>query len=365
MVRGTDDYTSVPLPGRFLVLAPDGELLPVDSDDKIPRATERRWTSVPSPLASPTKIAEEKATLIKTIKQLPRSADRKKSVELVVDTIFWRRVLYVLTLALTFYLAAFPLIGGAFTTALVYARAKIPYIGDLWKNLSRADEAMPPSVMADGPEVTDLLIPRWLNLWIERVTEHRVEAILIAASIVICLRLSSALQLRIHDLARAGWNEEFRNAYAGSRKDAKRAVVARAAIWVVVPLLGAFAAPVVAPDWIARTLFGVSGIACVFALLLLPRILEPTERNVMAFEASFAQKVARTVRTFPLLRNGYPLLTRSFVPALFAFVLVASGALLINRIAYVGLSGTKLFCRGSEKDARSVARPEEASVFQH
>jgi uncharacterized protein (DUF2235 family) len=374
MVRGTDDYTSVPLPGRFWVLAPDGELLPGDYDENIPAldATKCSPASVPSLVAEPKKIAAEKATLIETIKQLPRSADRQKSVELVLDTIFWCRALYVLTLALTFYLVAFPLIGGAFTTLIVggfktamrYARETIPYIGELWKAPIDANNAIAPSVTAEWPAATVGLIPHWLNLWIERVMEHRVEAILIAAAIVICLRLSSALQLRIHDLARAGWNEEFRNAYASSRKDAKRAVIARAAIWVVVPFVGSFVARLAAaPEWIASALFGASGIAAAFALLFLPRILEDAEKNVVAFEATFAQKIARFLRTCPPLRHGYPVFTKGVVPALFALALVIVSALLFNRIAYTGLSSTNLFCTASGDDAKVVEGPTQAADF--
>lgn len=366
MVRGTDDYTSVPLPGKFWVLAPDGELLPGDYENIPPLdATKCKRASVPCPLADPNKIAAEKATLIETIKQLPRSADRQKSVELVLDTIFWRRVLYVLTLALTFYLAAFPLIGGAFTTALVYACAKIPYIGELWKALSDANQAMAPSVMSDAPHATGAFIPHWLNQWFERVMDHRVEAILIMAAIVMCLRLSSALQLRIHDLARAGWNEEFRKAYASSRKDAKHAVIVRAAIWVVVPFAGSFVAAATAPEWIARALFGVGGIAAAFALLFLPRMLEKAaDEKVMAFEATLAQKIARAVRTFAPFRWGYPALTKNIVPAVFALALVAGSALLFNRIAYLSLSETELFCTASNKDVKVVERSEDAPLFR-
>lgn len=366
MVRGTDDYTSVPLPGKFWVLAPDGELLPGDYD-KIPTldATKCTPASVPSPLVSRNEIVKEKATLIETIKQLPRSADREKCVDLVLDTIFWRRVLYVWTLALTFYLAAFPLIGGALTTAWVHARAEIPYIGVRWKAPSDADEAVAPSIVTEWVDATGDLIPHWLNLWIERVMEHRVEAILIAAAIVICLRLSSALQLRIHDLARAGWNEEFRNAYADSRKDAQHAVKARAVIWVMVPLLGSFVASLTdAPEWIARALLGVGGVAAAFALLFLPRMWENADEKVMAFEATFAQKIARAVRTFQPFCYGYPVLTKSIVPALFALGLVAGSALLFNRIAYLSFSETGLFCTASKNDVKLVERSEDAPSFR-
>ncbi len=366
MVRGTDDYTSVPLPGKFWVLAPDGDLLPGDFDENTPAldATKRSPASVPCPLADPTKIAEEKATLIETIKQLPRSADRQKSVELVLDTIFWRHVLYVLTLALTFYLAAFRWTGGTFTTVVGYALKRIPYVKEVWEYLSNAGDATTRGVIRQGADVAGGLIPTWLGPWIEQLQKHPVEAFLVAASIAICLRVSSALQLRIHDLARAGWNEEFRKAYASSRKDAKRAVIVRAAIWIFVPFLGGFLAVwIAAPAWIVSALFGTSAVAAVFALFFLPRILENAEKKVMDFEATLSQNVARAVRTFAPFRRAYPAMTKNIVPALFALALVTGGALLINRITYVGLSGTKLFCRGSEKDSRSVAGPEEASAF--
>jgi len=367
MVRGTDDYTSVPLPGKFWVLAPDGDLLPGDYENIPPLdATKSKRASVPSPLADPAKIAAEKATLIETIKQLPRSADRQRSVELVLDTIFWRRVLYVLTLALTFYLAAFPLIGGAFTVVVSSVLNRIPYLRDVWEHWTRAGDATTRVVIRQGADAAGGLIPTWLNPWIEQFKLHPVEAILVAASIAICLRVSSALQLRIHDLARAGWNEEFRSAYAGSRKDAKWAVGVRASIWIVVPLLGGFlAAWKAAPPWIASALFGASGIAVAFALFFLPRMLEDADRNVMAFEPSLAQKFARVVRKFPPFRYGYPVFTKGVVPALFALALVAVSALLINRFAYVGLSGTNHFCTASkEEDIQAVERTAEAPLFR-
>ena len=365
MVRGTDDYTSVPLPGKFWVLAPDGELLPGDYDEDMPAldATKCSPASVPSLVAEPEKTAAEKATLIATIKQLPRSADRQKSVELVLDTIFWRRVLYVLTLALTFYLAAFRWIGGTFTKGVDYALKGIPYVNDLWEYLNHAEDAAARGVIRQGADVAGGLIPSGFNPWVERLNEHHVEAFLVLASIVICLRLSSALQLRIHDLARAGWNEEFRKAYAGSRTDAKRAVIVRAAIWIFVPLLVGFLAVWGgAPTWIGNALFGASGIAFVFALFFVPRILEDAQKNVLDFEATPAQRAARVLRTYPLFRDGYPVLTKSIVPALFALALVAGGAMLFNRTAYVALSGTNLFCTASV-DAKLVEGVPQTSDF--
>ncbi|WP_292532552.1 hypothetical protein [Methylocystis sp.] len=365
MVRGTDDYTSVPLPGKFWVLAPDGELLPGEYDGNIPAldATKRSPASIPSPLADPKKIAAEKATLIETIKQLPRSADRQKSVELVLDTIFWRHVLYVLTLALTLYLAAFRWIGGTFTTVAGHVLKRIPYVNEVWENLSRAGNATTGGVIRQGADVAGGPIP-WFNPWIEQFQKHPVEAFLVAASIVVCLRVSSALQLRIHDLARAGWNEEFRKAYASSRKDAKHAVIARAAIWIFVPFIGGFlAAWRAAPPWIVSALFGASGIAAVFALFFLPRILEDAEKKVMAFEATRAQLVARFLRTFPPFRYGYPAITKGVVPALFAITVVAVSALLINRVAYVGVSSTNHFCKSSGSNAKVVEGSAEAADF--
>lgn len=367
MVRGTDDYTSVPLPGKFWVLAPDGDLLPGDYENIPPLdATKSKRASVPCPLADPAKIAAEKATLIETIKQLPRSADRQRSVELVLDTIFWRRVLYVLTLALTFYLAAFPLIGGAFTIIVSSVLNRVPYLRDIWEYWTRAGDATTRVVIRQGTDAAGGLIPTWFNPWLEQFKLHPVEAILVAASIAICLRVSSALQLRIHDLARAGWNEEFRNAYAGSRKDAKRAVVVRASIWILVPLLGGFVAIwKAAPPWIASALFGASGIAVAFALFFLPRMLEDADRNVMAFEPSLAQKFARVVRKFPPFRYGYPVITKGVVPALFALALVTVSALLINRFTYVALSGTNHFCTASKKeDVQVVERTADAPLFR-
>src|SRR5262249_44405653 len=129
MAYGSDHYSPISLPHEFWVLAPNGELLPMEG---APRSLKRDLTKKPATSIQPAhktsaQADAETAQFAKAIDQLARP-DRE-AVRFVWDTVFWRRSLYFLTVTLSFLLAAYPLLSGVLANGIRLVLTSIPVIG--------------------------------------------------------------------------------------------------------------------------------------------------------------------------------------------------------------------------------------------
>jgi uncharacterized protein (DUF2235 family) len=339
MAYGSDEYAPISLPHEFWVLAPDGELLPMEgapSSLKMDATKTRTAGARPAIIASDALVAE-KAKLTAAITQLARP-DRE-AVRLVWDTVFWRRCLYFLTLAMTFVLALYPWLGGAFTKVAHTLIRFIPILGtdldDRWTAwMERIDDGSRGPIRFLISAVSGFL-PSYAHYWTDAFWQHPIEFALIGGTIALSLMFSNVLQDRIHDRARLSWHRSFRSDYAQWLGETQKG-------WrngMLLALGISLACLIAAYMTHAKPLLNVE-LGILFAFLLAVfglssiAIREVRTREKAAIPRTWALSVARFLRTNPVLQGLHKLMSDWVIPLGFAALLVASGSYVI----YWGLS---------------------------
>jgi hypothetical protein len=341
MAYGSDKYSPISLPHQFLVLAADGERLSI---------------SVTSP-ESEQSVEPEKAELMRAIKALARPD--KQALQFVWDTVFWRQCLYVLTVALTCILAAYPLLGGSFMKAVDRLLTLIPLVGsDLdgrWNEwLGRLDDG------SRGPiaSLLDALsgfMPIYAKPWIDALGMHSVEFTVLIVSILITSVGSSILQERIRDRARLAWHENVAQEYRVWLEESKRGwrnglLVALGLVGVtllVVILVGASNATKLYLGIMTAAILALLGLRSL-GQRSVSRSESASARSVdkKTIQSTFALAVARYIRTNEIFRRVYGWIFERGVPIGFALLLVAAGLCIINRALFDGVSAAGYFCKG-------------------
>jgi uncharacterized protein (DUF2235 family) len=352
MAYGSDQFSPISLPHEFWVLAPDGELLPMEGAPlslKID-TTKKQAASVLPTTKTTEAITGEKAKLIAAIDKLARP-DRE-AIRLVWDTVFWRRCVYFLTVGLTCILAGYPWLDGVFTKAAHGVLSSIPVIGaDLdqrwYEWLDRLDEG------SRGP-ITSLVdaisgfIPAYAGPWIKALKDHPIEFALILGTIIVCLGGSRILQARIHDRARLAWHKNFRDDYAEWLAESQKGWRNGVLVTFVISIFGLVLTFLFREPGIIQIEIGI--LATVLLALLLFRSFGRrlvSQSQTTPIRSTFALSVARFMRNNSILRSIYKWLFERTVPIAFALLLVAVGLHITNRAIFDGFSAAGYFCKGS------------------
>jgi uncharacterized protein (DUF2235 family) len=361
MAYGSDHYSPISLPHEFWVLAPDGELLPMEG---APLSLEIDSTKKQAASARPIKaceeIAAEKAELAAAIDKLARP-DRQ-AVRLVWDTVFWRRCLYFFTVGLTCVLVAYPWLDRVFTNAAHGLLKSIPFVGgDLdqrwYEWLSRLDEGSRGPI-ASLVDAFSGFIPSYVEPWTKALDEHPIEFALIVTAIIVGLVGSSILQGRIHDRARLAWHKNFRQDYADwlseSQKGWRNGVLVALAVAIVFVVV----AFVRGASDLVKLEFSIL-VAALAALLGLHSLgkHQVSQSETTAIRSTFALSVARFLRNSRFLQIIYKWIFKRAIPIAFALLLVAAGWVIVNRVLFDGFSAAGYFCQGSlDANARKKER---------
>jgi len=184
MTYGNDGYAPKSLPFKINILLPNDTRVPFDS------AAVNTALQTVSEIPTQTVLTDLKA-LIDTAEV---EENRGDYFALVLDTIWWRRCVYFVTLALALIALSFPLI-----YALLDWSDKTEKINQI-----------------TGGTVTYLLklfkgfIPSFASPWVDAVTRTPQPAVNIILLFIISLVASRFLQRRIQDRARAAWNVQPR-----------------------------------------------------------------------------------------------------------------------------------------------------------
>jgi uncharacterized protein (DUF2235 family) len=364
MAYGSDRYSPISLPYEFWVLAPDGELLPMEGAPLSLKfdATKKQVASTRPVIKTSAVITAEKDQLIAAIKVLSRP-DRQ-AIRLVWDTVFWRQCLYSFTAGLTAILAVYPWLGGTLTDAAHRLLWLLSFIGpDLdtrWQGgLDRLD------LGARGP-ITSLVdamsgfIPSYAGRWTNAFEDHPIEFAVIVAGIFVGLIGSSILQERIHDRAHLAWHKDEKGDYSEwlseSQKGWRNGMLVALAIAIIFLVLALWLATsqLLAPE------FGIVVVA-LFALLTLQHVgaRQVAPSKTTPIKSTIALSAARFLRNNSLWRAVHKWVFKRAVPIAFALLLVAAGGLVLNRTLFDGASAAGYFCTGS-RDAN--ARLKEAAA---
>ena len=349
MANGSDLYAPISLRREFWVLAPNGELLPMEGGPGTLQldSTKLRSAAAPSQTLSTAQIGAKKTALQQAIAALDRPDTH--AVGLVWDTVWWRRIAYFFALTFTSLLAAFPLIGGTLHDAMLALVRALPVIG---KNLARLFE-FTDGTLSSVVTFASGFVPSYSATWAESFRKYPSEFTLILGALIVSLYLSQVMKTRIHDRARFAWHKCLKQDYLDwllrSERGGRNAMTV-ALGGALVLLVTSFTC-----GWSAQTSIGIALIAVAFTLLLLWRAMRiskliidsQSQPNPTTWPSTFALSLARKMRTNATLISIYNWITDKLVPILFALVLLVAGTQIANRVLFDAIDSTGYFCTNS------------------
>ena len=299
MHGGADGYAPISLPSAVDILLPTGEQLAFDATRQVkPRGfPKRKKQDVTDRLPTPPGRKRNLVALSKALEAGftaagPRlsPAGHEERVELLMDTVWWRRGLYYFTLLLALLLALFPVLAGyvAYDDADRIGRGVV------------------------GPVVGLLggFLPRLASPWLDAVTEHPSAAAVLIALLAFCIWLNGWLRRRISDRARKAWNvqarKDGRELASGMGSAYRRIAFGGAAIFAVLSA-ATFLTPGsdTTPATLVFALCGLLSMAAVF--LLGQRARRRGRGSAQAADARHRPLVPQESRRAPPLRPAQDL----------------------------------------------------------
>lgn len=348
MVDGQDYYVPVPLPRNFRVLAPSGICKTIVQGVLQPTAPLQ---TVPlMGMTSAALRAEEAATwsACTALSNPPPGA-----LAIVADTIWWRKLTYLLTLLF-----------GALLLLMPTFASNLPE----WAG-SNSDE-----LIRRGLQGLSYLLPNVSTLWTRAFSMAPDAFALLAAGLGASLYMSGRLKTRIGDRARLAWHRQFQPKYLAWQRQSERNgrnvtlvigllfAMSALAVW-----LGPAFEPAAAQNLMAFEL------ACTAVLTLLLagwrsyRLkIVSAARDTLRASASpttplprtFALQLAETLRRNKTLATWYGYLTDYLVPGLVILLFLVLLTESVIRLAF-DIGDT----RGSYCQASSSASGEASDIF--
>jgi hypothetical protein len=319
MARGSDNYIPNVLPHQFMVLAQDGNL------KTMPQAIDEltQGAGAPEPL----------------LRFPPDGA-----LDLVLDTVWWRRVGYLATYGFALVVLLFPWYAAVLHSWVTAGESMhigmtpggaIRTVCFLVVQLDRAlaDFLLP--LAAVGSK----LGPDFLNGTFNQIASYPVE--LATASLLLWASYSETnrLHAELRDLSRLAWDsrreQAFRNAYRDKVK-ANRTLALL--LLVLLDLTFLYFAVFVFPAASARefgVIVGAVNLGAAFALRQRQRLIGRLNNSSMpVFHALGGRRLATTLRTNRQLRKFGLWLKRTAVPCAFTLALLYALAIPANKMAY-------------------------------
>ncbi|SFK71018.1 DUF2235 domain-containing protein [Methylocapsa palsarum] len=342
IASGTEGYAPISLPETIDVLPPHGSPVALS----VPAVNAALAKFRPCFKTWSEQELGEKLVLenmLKVADAASRRKDRAEIFELVKDTVWWRELNYLVSVILV-------------SIALFFPFLPIPDI--------------PGEAAARGPVVAliDLaagFLPRFLDPWLMAVREHAVSAALVATALFLNLSISSVLQSRICDRARAGWNMGIRSNYL--RLTGRRGGAIGFAMSLFGLAIGAWSTHL---GWAKPVDFSVIAFlfATSFGFYVLWRTLcrkakiaqqnepqtqesrPPKSEELDPKHPGFLLGIARKMRTNGWAASAYGDVEKRLMPRIVLFLSVLATLLLLNRGAFDLASSGGLYCGGTIKD---------------
>jgi uncharacterized protein (DUF2235 family) len=316
MAHGSDGYAPITIPHQFWVLDPAGHLVPMAGRDGMQLDDAKALPESGS--ASDPELGAAIARLAKP---------ERAAIKLVWDTVFWRRCVYFLTMALTLWLVLFPW---------------------TWHfEVSDADRATsgPVSVLV---EAISNLLPAYAQSWKQALISYPLEFGSLVASILFCLAGSAVLEQRIHDRSRLAWHVTVASTYDAWREHIREAWSRWLAVSVTVLTALSIAAFIFANRETRQTIGVATGLSWLVALLRYVgyKQMDGAESRT-PIRSTLALSIARFIRGNRLLRRIYAALANNVVPFAVVIVLVVGAFFLINRAAFDIEDSAGFYCKSS------------------
>ncbi|MDB5981853.1 MAG: hypothetical protein JWQ69_2868 [Pseudomonas sp.] len=331
MADGTDHYAPVTLPRRFRVLEPLGTVTP---PTVIPAAARPELPPVPL-MARQTQLAANTAQLNAACRNLNPTGmvvPDPQALQVVGDTVWWRRLMYLVQVLFAALLALLPLYGPGSGTSQP-ANNVVLISEDAIHFAINAVKGFLPSIS---------------TRWTDAFSAHPDIFSLLVVGLLVALYLSGRLKIRIADRVRMAWHANFRARHLawclqsarGSRNTTRLALlVAFGLLLISLAVKGA-----------VPTSYELGGASLALGLLLAWRqyrlkVLENFQRlPADSLPTTFALELAHRLGKSPSLLCSYRCTVKYVLPtfaiALFLFLTV----MVINRAVFEAALATSTYC---------------------
>lgn len=362
MGEGSDAYAPITLPHEFLVLAPDGSLLPVHEGGSTTAATR-----------SATHAGDVQArtdALAATMADLNHRGDPygRELVEQVADTVWWRRVVYFFSLASLLGVLALP-----WTVERVYGRV-LHFFG------GRLGEHMEDSLVALSDHLTrawqgsvgllidrvEPLLPGVVTPWLHALQAQPVPTLAALSWAGLMLALGRFLAQRVHDRAWFAWHPSARHAHLDWAQESETGSLRKGAVFTVLAGLAAVMARWQLAEGLGTAVAGLTGGLCLAGTLFtlwrwrrlghMRRCRQAAQQGTVQLKPTPTLAVARWLRRQPLLFVLYRVCAERVIPIALVLGLLA----VTLGVAFHGLS------RGYSAlgaDCRGAPRLDPAAGF--
>jgi len=336
MTCGSDGYAPISLPERINVLAPHGPPVAFEAAavKEALREVEKRLAEANSagkpPSDNERRAWQMRHRVLTSVDELVTAAiarpQRTDIFKLVLDTVWWRRVVYFVSLALVLIVAVFPLV------------AQYLRIEGVTDHLN--DRAGGPVDWTLG--LIKGFLPGLAEPWLTALVRNPAGAALVVVALFASLGFSGLLRKRICDRARGAWNVQTRVSGVVIdclRPTGQRHALANATLIFVVLAIAARALS--SPPWLFL-LFVCSAIACGLGWAF-RRFVRPAGRTNPAMPG-FLLNFARVVRTSPAAVLGYRFIARTLAPMAFLAVTAALALSVTHRALFDLVSTGGSYC---------------------
>lgn len=371
MARGADGYVPNSLPSHFLVLAPNGQLLPMTgfSDPNAPARNFDRYIAEAAP-GTPqilaTDMAEDRTqALEKAINEL-NSPDRG-TFEVIEDTVWWRRAVYLACSVLAIAIVFYPWLGTTTDLTLHYLEKHTG--GPIPAALQKFDDwdGYLQGIATTAVDNVKVLIPGWFDTWAATIKEHPLEVATLLSLFVWTVWIGDVLRRRIHDYRLIAWHAPLRKKFRENLLARKILSVRRmTSLLLLFDLLIVIAALVPAS---ANAVFPFLAGAALLNMVLLVRIMQQramvarlaVDDDAPLFDQN-KQSATYHVRKNRVLKVINVAIGNYVVPALFAIALAYLMAAVVNRVAFDLESANGQFCASANPETPTVSREVGATT---
>lgn len=375
MVLGTDAYAPLALPANSSVVV-EADWKTVLADIR-PEKNVYPMTEFTSPardrggqaysnFVPDSRVASEIAHI---------SAPHREAIELILDTVWWRRIAYFTTLGITLALAASPLVSVIWKYPLI--RSALQAVGiDVDKKTIDALSAPIIDLISD---TATSFAPNFMSPWVNAFRDDSANFLILLLLLVATLFWGALLDRRIDDRSAAVWNRSWNKQriqwFEASLVWRSKAAAGIATacfvllVWMfylhlnrdpnIINWAHGFSEAMLqlARIFLGAILIGLTVLA-IASLFLLRRISHASKQTKLAVEPrGIALWISNRIRTYEPVRKLFDFASLQIVPAAFAIAVITLAIATINRGMFTAFSTSGKICMAPDINDKTFNGP--------
>ncbi len=297
MAEGCDSYAPISLPEKFEVLTPDGMIATLSQASALAKSSNLQKAALGVAMG---KLAQPK----------------QDELELVWDTVWWRRLAYFATVLLVTLLVVYP-------------------VFDRWLNegLGIAN-AVSSGIVASLVGAFGAFIPNYLTWWVDALRDLPVGFALIVAALSVALYFGAFLRTRIQDRAVHAWqNVTHPGLIATFAKRAHGMAILLAIATIVAAALlalGMYRGWSTQAQFAWGLIFAFMGLLALFRANARKRLVGAAARQPL--QGTVMLSIARALRTSRAMQTFNRFFTNAFVPLVLLAIMGYIALILVNKV---------------------------------